>query len=142
MNRARIVALSLLLFFDFEAYAADAGKIPVVVVQDLKRVIIYDQLSYPAKLSPRIDAKILADSDGIVKRIAKHLGQLAAKNQTIVTLMQTDPGLHYVPIQVLAPVKGVVSSVDVTEGSRVTKGQALATITDPNQLKILIEVAV
>jgi len=38
-------------------------------------------------------------------------------------------------------VAGVVSAVEVTEGSRVAKGQRVALVTDPKQVKILIEVA-
>jgi RND family efflux transporter MFP subunit len=43
---------------------------------------------------------------------------------------------------VKSPVSGVVSSVDVTEGTRVAQGGKLGTIIDPSKLKIQIEVAV
>src|SRR5690606_8102331 len=41
-----------------------------------------------------------------------------------------------------ASVAGVVSAVDVTEGSRVTRGQRLAQITDPSDVRVVVEVAV
>ena len=51
-----------------------------------------------------------------------------------------DPVYTYVPVSVDTPVAGIVSAVEVTEGSRVTKGQALATVTDPRQLLLQVEV--
>jgi multidrug efflux pump subunit AcrA (membrane-fusion protein) len=141
-ERQRFIRFFLAGAFAARSFLALGDSIPTVEVKTLAPEPIYDALTYPAKLSPRIDAKIIADSDGIVKSISRHLGEIARKNQIIMTLKQIVPGLHYEPNNALAPLQGVVSSIDVSEGTRVTKGQQLATITDPSRLKILVELAV
>src|SRR5262249_23309050 len=94
------------------------------------------------RLIPKINATILSESDGIVKEIVTPLGRPVSRRQKLLVLMHTDPVYDYAPFVVEAPVKGVVSSVEVTEGSRVVRGQKLAAITDPSQITIVVEVAV
>jgi multidrug efflux pump subunit AcrA (membrane-fusion protein) len=47
---------------------------------------------------------------------------------------------QYAPVTVISPVAGVVSLVEVTEGTQVARGQRLATITDPAQIRLVAEV--
>jgi multidrug efflux pump subunit AcrA (membrane-fusion protein) len=118
-----------------------ASPKPSVVVETVKSKPIYDVLIYPSRISSRINASLLAENEGIVKKILSPLGSQVRKSQRLFMVKHTDPILDYAPSYVTAPVDGVISSLEVTEGSRVVKGQKLATLTDPKQLILQIEVA-
>ena len=47
---------------------------------------------------------------------------------------------QYAPVLELSPVTGVVSGLEVTEGTQVTKGERLASVTDPAQLRLTVEI--
>ena len=123
-------------------HAADEkSKIPVVLVNTVKRSDLFELLSYPARVTPKINANILAESDGIVTRIHAPLGAKVTRGQRLLTLKHTDPVYQYAPVSITAPVSGVVSLVEVTEGTLVTKGNRVATVTDPTQVRITVEIA-
>jgi len=135
----------LIVFFQYFLQISQASlekpKPPVVFVEIAKSTDLFDLLTYPARLVPKVNATVLSDSEGIITKIDTPLGTPVQKQQRILTLKHTDPVYDYAPISVTAPVAGVVSSVEVTEGSRVTKGQKLVTITDPKKIKIVVEIA-
>lgn len=119
----------------------EKDKRAVVFVEEVLTHEIFDLLTYPARLVPKIQAALLSEADGIVSKILAPLGTSVSRNREILRITHTDPVYQYAPLVVTAPVSGVVSSMEVSEGSRVAKGQNLATITNPNQIRILIEVA-
>ncbi|MBI4405187.1 MAG: efflux RND transporter periplasmic adaptor subunit [Deltaproteobacteria bacterium] len=125
------------------AFAAveEKPKAPVVFVEQARKSDLFDQLTYPARLAPRVNATVLAESEGIVSKIVAPLGRQVARNQRIMTIKHTDPVYQYAPFTVAAPVAGIISQIEVTEGSLVTKGQKLAAITDPTQIRVLVEIA-
>jgi len=132
---------SYLLSFAAIAFALpEKEKGPLVFVAPVQTTEIFDTLVYPARLIPKINATLLSETDGIVTQIQAPLGRTVRAHQAVLTITNTDPVYNYAPLRVLSPVSGVVSSVEVTEGSRVIRGQKLATITDPNQIRIDIEV--
>jgi multidrug efflux pump subunit AcrA (membrane-fusion protein) len=116
------------------------AKLPVVVVRELKPAEISELLSYPARAVARVNTTVLAEADGVVKQIHTPLGRRVAARQKILTLMHTDPVYQFAPVVVTSPVAGVVSAVDVTEGSQVTRGQRLATVMDPRQVQLIVEI--
>lgn len=118
-----------------------APKAPIVYAGVVKAADLFDVLSYPARISPAVNASLLSEADGIVHKIFRPLGRPVKRGEKVLTIKNTDPVYDFAPLAVTAPVAGVVSSIDVTEGSRVVKGQKLATILDPKDLKILIEVS-
>jgi len=137
----------IVLIFSFFANAAkekpqEKPKGPLVFAETVKPAHIYDLLTYPARLVPKINATLLAETDGVVEKILTSLGTTVNRNQVIMRLNHTDPVYKYAPVLVRTPVGGVVSGVEVTEGSRVAQGAKLGTIIDPLKLKIQIEVAV
>src|SRR5947209_8306604 len=97
----------------------EAPKRPVVVLTDVKLADLYDQLTYPARVIPKVNTILLAESDGVVSRIVSPLGQSVRRGQKILTISHTDPVYRYAPLEVLAPVTGVVSAIEVSEGSQV-----------------------
>jgi len=138
----RSLALSSLCFCILATGAPEKPKGPTVFVSTAKHESLYDILTYPARVMPLINATILAESDGIVADIPAKLGTPVTRNKKILTLKNTDPVFSYAPISITSPVSGVVSSVEVTQGSRVAKGQKLATITDPSRVNVQIEIAI
>lgn len=119
----------------------DKEPAPIVFVDKVKTSELFDVLSYPARLIPKTTATLLSEADGIVRKISTPLGTPVKKNETVATIGNTDPVYQYAPMSVRSPVAGVVSSVEITEGSRVTRGQRLLTITDPTKIKIQVEIA-
>lgn len=124
------------------ALAAPPPKAPIVFTDTVRSGVLFDVLTYPARLIPTINATLLADVEGIVQKVLTPLGRPVKRGQKLIILANTDPVYDYAPLTVTAPVRGVVSGIEVSEGSRVIKGQKLATITDPTQVKITIEVSV
>ena len=116
-------------------------KTPIVYTDSVKSKELFDTLTYPARVTPSVNASLLSDADGIVHKIFAPLGRPVKKGQRVLTIKNTDPVYDYAPLAVNAPVTGVVSGIEVTEGSRVMKGQKLATIINPKDLKIVIEVS-
>jgi len=121
--------------------APPPAKAPIVYAAAAKAAELFDILTYPARISPTVNSTLLSDAEGIVFKIFTPLGRPVKKGQKVLTIKNTDPVYDYAPLAVTAPVSGVVSSIEVTEGSHVAKGQKLATIVDPSKVKILIEIS-
>ncbi len=118
-----------------------AKKKPTVFVDTARATALFDTLTYPARVVPRINAVVLSESEGVVQKIAATLGTRVKRGQRLLILKNTDPVYQYAAVPLVAPVAGVVSAVDVTIGSRVARSQRLMQITDPDQIRITVEVA-
>lgn len=126
----------------FAAIPETGKKKPIVFVDTVHASNLFDVLTYPARVVPRINAVVLSESEGVVLNILAPLGTRVKKGQQLLVLKNTDPVYRYRPVPLKAPVAGVVSAVDVTIGSRVARSQKVAQITDPDQIRITVEVAV
>ena len=149
MKKSGLLAILLLLLIAFitmrpHVFASiqTIGEKPkgVVFVRKTESSSIFDQLIYPAKVIPQVNTTILSETDGIVTKILSPLGQSVRNHQSMMMISHTDPIYQYAPMVVISSVNGVVSSMDVTEGTQVVKGQKLASVTDPKKIKISIEV--
>src|SRR6185437_9730544 len=134
------LALLILLFFAGSAMAAPQ---PPVSVFTSKAAIqpIYNELTFPARVESRVNAIIRSEAAGAVTQILKPLGSRVRRGETVAIIKHTDPVYEYAPMKVIASVSGVVSEVQVTLGSLVNSGDPIVTLTDPNQLRVVIEVA-
>jgi membrane fusion protein (multidrug efflux system) len=112
----------------------------VVFTKKVSSEQIYDSLTYPARASAKVNATILSESNGIISQMAATLGQKVRVGQIIMVLRHTDPVYQYAPVKILAPLSGIVSSIDVTPGSHVIEGQALAAVINPSEIEILVEI--
>jgi multidrug efflux pump subunit AcrA (membrane-fusion protein) len=132
----------LALGFHFAAFAAEPSnsKMPMVFVKKSKLSDVSQSLSYPAVVQARVQATVLAESDGVIKKIHVNLGQPIRGGARLFTVQQTDPIYRYAAVATPAPVTGIISELDITEGALVAKGQKLATVTDPASVKVLVEV--
>lgn len=139
-----LLAVAATIYFVTAAKApasVEAAKQPAIVfTQTVKAEELFDRLTYPARVTPKVSTTILSETDGIVSKILAPLGQRIRKNQKIMTITHTDPVYQYAPTPIFAPVAGVVSSVEVTEGTQVAKGEKLALVTDPGQVRVNVEV--
>lgn len=133
-------ALALWLWASSHVFADENAKSPVVIAEKAAPEEIADQITYPARVISRVKAAIYAPSDGVVTRVLTPLGAHVRLGQPILEIKNIDPVYEYVPVGIESPVAGIVSSVDVTAGSKVTKGQSLATVTDPRQIGLVVEV--
>lgn len=115
---------------------------PVVTVQEAKQIKLFDDITYPARVVADVNAAILAPIDGVVVKIKAPLGKRVRGGEGLLAIQHNDPVYQYVPVTVNAPIAGVVSGFEVSEGSVVTRGQKLASITEPTRVRIQIEVAV
>lgn len=123
------------------SFGSNQAKIPEVAVRKITPAPLFDRLSYPARIVSRVQASVVAEFDGMVTRIRTPLGEQVKRGQALLLLEHTDPVYQYAPVSLKAPVAGVISALEVTEGSRVSKGQKLLTLTDPAKVRILVEVA-
>lgn len=121
--------------------AVSAPPTPTVFVDQLASTALFDRLTYPAKVKPKVEASVLAETDGVVEKVHGALGHKVAKGQPLITLRHTDPVFQYAPVVIKAPVKGVISQIEFSEGSRVNAGQKLLVVIDPNAPKVVIELA-
>jgi multidrug efflux pump subunit AcrA (membrane-fusion protein) len=118
-----------------------ATGVPTVMVKPAKLQEVSQVLSYPAVVDAKVRATVLAEMDGVVRKIHANIGQKVRSGTRLFTMQQTDPVYQFAPVSTISPVTGLVSEMAVTEGTLVAKGQKLAAVTDPRTLKIMIEVA-
>ncbi len=134
----------LILFVLLSVYVpklfSSPGQMPSVFAKKVVLTPIFDSLDYPGRIEAKINAFILAESDGVISKIIKPLGASVKKHDKLVVVQNTDPVYQYAPMQIENVVSGVVSQVFVTEGSRVAKGDRLMLVTDPSQLRIIVEI--
>jgi multidrug efflux pump subunit AcrA (membrane-fusion protein) len=114
---------------------------PIVFVQKAERTELFDVLTYPARVTAKVSAAVLSEVEGVIFKLVTPLGAKVAAGDVLMIVKNTDPVFDYAATQVKAPVAGIVGAAGVTEGSRVTKGQHLVTVTDPSFIKLLIEVS-
>lgn len=135
------VFVCLVFFLSTTSWAVqDKSKPAIVFTKKAHASDLADELTYPARVLPRINTTILAETDGVVSKIHAPLGERVSKNQRLITIKHTDPVYQYAPVTLKSSVDGVVSSVEVTEGTQVAKGAKLATVTDPSQVSVVIEI--
>jgi len=101
---------------------------------------ISDVFNYPARVKAKVNATILSESDGIIAQVHVTLGKKVQLQQTLMVLTHTDPVYQFAPVQIRAPIQGIVSAIEVTPGSHVVQGQKLAAVINPAQLEIQVEI--
>jgi multidrug efflux pump subunit AcrA (membrane-fusion protein) len=133
----------IILGLNLGAHAATPPSIPPasVFIENVKARPLFSVVTFPARVESRVNAVVRAEADGAVTAILKPLGHRVRAGEPVAVIKHTDPVYEYAPMNVLASVSGVVNEVQVTPGSLVQKGDAIVTVTDPNRLRVMIEVA-
>lgn len=132
------IFLAVFFFFPSFSRAAVDTKAPVVSAKILKKSETSKDLVYPARAEAKVNAAILAESEGVVTKVLP-LGTVVKRGDRLLNITQTDPIYNFAPFKVVSPVSGAVSEVLVTEGTRVARGQRLATVTNPDSLQFNFE---
>src|SRR5689334_13065225 len=127
-------------FFVLLNVASAAEKSATVFTKTLHATELFETLSYPGRVTSKLNGAVLADGEGVVRKIYAPLSKRIGRKQALLRITHTDPIYQYAPMTVLSPIAGIVSGLDVTEGTQVSRGQRLGYITDPTQLKIAVEV--
>jgi membrane fusion protein (multidrug efflux system) len=68
------------------------------------------------------------------------LGTRVNKGQVLFKIQQLDPVYQYAPAKIVSPVSGVVSEIEVNLGTQVARSQKIATVVDPSQLRLTVEI--
>jgi len=138
--RKAIVPLVASFIFGAGSSLAAVDKKPVVFVNKAQVTELAENLTYPARIEPRIRASLVAEADGVVTKIVAPLGSTVRAKSPLLIIRNTDPVYNYTAMTVVSTVPGVVSKVEVTEGSRVNRGDKLVMVTDPEQVRVAVEI--
>jgi len=138
MNKILTVAL-LCSLFSLPAFAK-AGKVKSVFIKKVNQTEVFDLYTFPARIDPEVNSLILSETQGVVTDLPVVLGQKVKKRQVVAKVKNTDPFFKFKPVVLKSPIDGVVSGVYFSQGSQVTRGEKLLLVTDPKQVKVLIEI--
>jgi len=86
------------------------------------------------------EVKVYPDLPGKFQRFAVKQGEKVEKDTPILFLVRGIPGLNYPPVQVKAPVSGIVNLRPLEEGQYVTPQMPVATIFDTDSLRVIFHV--
>lgn len=133
------VFLGFCAFLTFSYILAATEKIPVVQVMTVSLSESAETLIYPARIEPKVSAAVLAEIEGVVRNVIP-LGSIVKKGDVLAKIQQLDPVYQYSAAKIVSPVSGVVSEVNVNLGTQVTRGQKMAMVVDPSQLRVSVEI--
>ncbi len=143
-----VIAASLFgLFISFSQQSLAAPKkdkieLPPVEVQSL--VISDSELRipfrYPGLVKSQVTGKLISETQGIVTKIRKGLGDPVKKGEVIFYVKNYQVGLNFKAYGVRAPVSGVIGQLDVEVGKALKPGQILGEVTRPDLLKVIVEI--
>jgi multidrug efflux pump subunit AcrA (membrane-fusion protein) len=137
MQRLSIIILSLFICANTEA---TPEKLKTVFVSKTEKKELFDLLAYPTKVLPKKSSRLLAETEGVVESIRFNLGDTVKKGQPLIVIKHTDPVYQFRPFTLNSPIDGVVAEIHETQGSMVSKGTLLVTITDPTEYKMRFDV--
>jgi len=115
-------------------------KKATVVVLETKKESFSDQVQYPARVRSKINAWVVSESVGEVRKVLKPIGSQVKKGETVLIIQNTDPVYSYAPVKILSPADGFVTSLEVDLLNRVDRGQKLFSVTDPKDLIVETEI--
>ena len=132
--------LAGLLLFSASALFAKDTPTHVVATTKVATSQISDVYLLPTRAISKMQATILAPVEGLIVEITRNIGERVGTGATILQIKNTDPVYEFVAVPVTSSVNGVVSSLDVSVGSKVSKGQLIGQITDPLRLTLTSEI--
>ncbi|MCO4794179.1 MAG: HlyD family efflux transporter periplasmic adaptor subunit [Bacteriovoracaceae bacterium] len=138
--RVLITMMFSFIILTHSAIAAGKDKIKSVFVKQASQTEVFDLYTFPARIDPEVNSLILSETQGVVTKLPVVLGQKVKKGQIVAKVKNTDPVFKFKPVVLKSPINGVVSAVYFSQGSQVTRGEKLLLVTDPKQVKILIEI--
>ena len=134
VRRAQLFFIASLFFPTAHA----AVKKPTVRVEAIKSEGLSDRLIYPATLSAFRVVPLHSDADGLVTTLNVELGQKVSSGQALALIKNPDPVYDFKPFALTAPFSGIITSVDIAVGDRVSKSRPMLTLADLKSIKIKI----
>lgn len=111
-----------------------------VIVQETKLSDDTRRLLVPAKVEARVASLVTAEVEGLVTKIKKPLGARVRAGDVVLYVENKDPAFTYAKVAVRAPVAGVISQLNTTLMTRVSRGDRLFMVMDPSELKLTAEI--
>jgi len=118
---------------------SEIAKTKSVFITDVKKIELFDIYAYPAKLASEKQSYLIAQSQGQVEKIYKEVGEVVKKNDLVFTIKHDDPSYDYKSQKITSPIDGVIANQQYEEGSKVSAGDKLGLVIDPEKIKIVIE---
>lgn len=111
-----------------------------MIVQEVQLTNDTKNLLVPAKVLAKVNSTVTAEVEGLVTKIKKPLGSAVKAGEVVLYVENKDPTFTYAAVPVRAPVTGVISQIQPTLMSRVSRGEKLFTVMDPKALKLAAEI--
>ncbi len=142
MLTVRKYFIVVVLLASFQVGAAPEKKPEAIQVDSLK---ILDSdvkipFRYPGVVESQVQGKLVSETQGIVTKVRKRLGERVRKNEIIFYVKNYQVGLNYNSYGVRAPVAGIVSHLDIEVGQALKPGQVVGEVIRPGQLKIIVQI--
>ncbi len=134
------IALLTMIISTLMSININAKNKNIVYADKVEKIELFDKFSYPARVISKINSTMLSESQGVIGKLNIKLGSVVNKGQVLVSVRHTDPAYNFREVILKAPVSGMISNIVVTEGTLVAKGNKILTITDPNRLRVLVEI--
>ncbi|RZA07016.1 MAG: HlyD family efflux transporter periplasmic adaptor subunit [Proteobacteria bacterium] len=112
-----------------------------VIVEEVKRSEDTKRFVVPVRVEARMRSASVAEVEGWVTKILKPLGSSVRAGDVVLYIENKDPTFTYAAVPIRAPVTGVISQLDPSLMSRVTKGDPLFSVMDPKSLKLTADIA-
>lgn len=113
---------------------------PKVIIQNIKSTTDLRRFLYPARVEPKVNSVVTAETEGHVRKILKTLGSPVRAGEIVLYLENRDPAFTYSAIAVRAPVSGVVSLLAIQLMGHVGKGDKLFAVMNVDSLRVSAEV--
>ncbi len=136
----KILLIGMIVIINCLFAKSDSSKPKKVFTSIVEMKEVFNSLIYPAVIVSKVNATVLADSQGMVTSIFKKLGEKVKVGDKLLLIKNSDPAFEYSSQNIIAPVAGVVNEIMVTIGSVVNKGHGLITVIDPDQRVVNIEI--
>ncbi|HUW40299.1 MAG TPA: efflux RND transporter periplasmic adaptor subunit [Rectinemataceae bacterium] len=121
---------------------ADPGQTAfAVATATAQKGRISDYLAESGDIIPASSVDAYPDIAGKVTRILVDLGSRVRRDQALVEVDPSRPGMSYVPSQVKSPIAGMVVSIPVEVGGTVAPGVSVARIASTDSLELRCYVA-
>lgn len=137
MNRCLFSFLAFCVFLNSAVVTAEAKK-PTVTVEAAIPQKLSDRLLYPATLAAFRIVPVHTDAEGLVSTLRVELGQSVTAGQTLALVTNPDPVSGFKPYALTAPISGLVTTLDIAVGDRVTKERVVLVIADLRSYKVKI----
>lgn len=140
MPHCKVFFINMFLLLAFSFNTLGATKKPEVTVSQVKMTEVEKNITFPAITKSQKQSTILAETNGVIRKLNKQLGQSIRKGDVLTWIENPDPVYQYKPLAIRSPISGKLTKIQITEGALVEKGMPVFTVTDPDSIVIEVQV--